>query len=707
MKLKIVLALGFSLFASAAMANDVQLAPSASSGSGLTSTAAFTALHEAVGRSLQGRFTDQYWATDIYGNATAGAKCDGATDDTLAINEAIRIASSNGGGTVMLPSGTCLYTQQVWRSNVKLKGQGQQATILQWKPTTTPVDTIITANFNTLTGTNLNFGDGQCYSGGSLVTAGTNCQMTSANVQSWYGADDLTIKAQTTTARTPTFTGSLTAGVLTVTAVTTGTLTPGMPIYGLNDDITGQTVLAPFGTGTGAGSGNTGTYTVTNCVYSTSSTCANTPQTVASETMYGQTNRVIATYGNEPIYHNVMIYGGTGWQMHAEASSDYAYNATDTGAEEEGLFENFYTRNGAAGGISLAGLHDPLIESYTSYGDSLPCIAAGGFHANYIHCYAEGGGVGVKSFGQASFNQVYVDTDRAIFGNYDVVGEIHIIGGGPQGGPIVYQGSDSIIGNIKGVPVGYIPNGTVILQQGGTLSKATINVNAIGGGNPTATGVIGVSQTGNFNIADGVLFGTTTTGSTGVSNTGGFNQFNGIIANWAIGLHENGYYYSADIMNYGNTVFADKAPGNEDQIRCHGGGATGPASYCWDQALGGNNSTYLAHYELNTDSGAMSRPNAAAITAAKTLGTIPQEDLVIDTAAITLTMPSNQTDDNGGTTGTLVDGALKCIINDDTSTGTVTVAAGTGQTLGGTATVAAGSRSCWKYRLSTTKWEHL
>src|SRR5437764_3002879 len=68
-------------------------------------------------------------ATPIYDVRTFGAKGDGRTLDTLAINKAIDAAAAAGGGTVDFPAGTYLSVSIHLRSNITLV-LNQGATIL-------------------------------------------------------------------------------------------------------------------------------------------------------------------------------------------------------------------------------------------------------------------------------------------------------------------------------------------------------------------------------------------------------------------------------------------------------------------------------------------------------------------------------------------------------------------------------------------------
>lgn len=67
----------------------------------------------------------------VYNVHVYGAKGDGATDDTTAIQNAINAANAAGGGTVFLPSGTYKTTDfLVPLSNVKIQGAGSGSTTI-------------------------------------------------------------------------------------------------------------------------------------------------------------------------------------------------------------------------------------------------------------------------------------------------------------------------------------------------------------------------------------------------------------------------------------------------------------------------------------------------------------------------------------------------------------------------------------------------
>ena len=61
-----------------------------------------------------------------------GAKCDGATDDTKAMQAAL----NSGANTVLLPSGTCLTSALTMPSNIELVGHGPNSSILKAKNST-------------------------------------------------------------------------------------------------------------------------------------------------------------------------------------------------------------------------------------------------------------------------------------------------------------------------------------------------------------------------------------------------------------------------------------------------------------------------------------------------------------------------------------------------------------------------------------------
>lgn len=71
-----------------------------------------------------------YSTSDAFNVVAYGAKCDGTTDDTVAIQAAIS-AASVAGGSVTFPEGICNFTSlTITAIGVSLKGQGMQATFL-------------------------------------------------------------------------------------------------------------------------------------------------------------------------------------------------------------------------------------------------------------------------------------------------------------------------------------------------------------------------------------------------------------------------------------------------------------------------------------------------------------------------------------------------------------------------------------------------
>jgi hypothetical protein len=78
----------------------------------------------AATRTIQDKLRDVVSVKDF------GAVGDGVIDDTAAIQAAIDSASSSGGGTVMLPSGTFKVTSLVLKEFVEIEGQSARDTII-------------------------------------------------------------------------------------------------------------------------------------------------------------------------------------------------------------------------------------------------------------------------------------------------------------------------------------------------------------------------------------------------------------------------------------------------------------------------------------------------------------------------------------------------------------------------------------------------
>lgn len=98
--------------------------------------------------------TAGFWKAEAF-----GAAGDGVTSSAVAINKAILSAYNSGGGTVLLPTGTCMAEDRiVLRANVRLEGASAEGTILT-RPSNTSYNggvndaVLITHDFDNLTGT--------------------------------------------------------------------------------------------------------------------------------------------------------------------------------------------------------------------------------------------------------------------------------------------------------------------------------------------------------------------------------------------------------------------------------------------------------------------------------------------------------------------------------------------------------------------------
>jgi len=93
-----------------------------------TSSGLATAAEATTGRSHASHFSDRYNVRDF------GAKCDGNTDDAVAINLALKTASLSGvGGSVYLPgNATCRFGMTlIVPTNVSLVGAGLHSSVLE------------------------------------------------------------------------------------------------------------------------------------------------------------------------------------------------------------------------------------------------------------------------------------------------------------------------------------------------------------------------------------------------------------------------------------------------------------------------------------------------------------------------------------------------------------------------------------------------
>ncbi len=92
-------------------------------------------------------------ASSVYRNVKTshGAKGDGTTNDTTAVQAGIDAVDAAGGGTLYFPRGTYRVAGLVMKDNVILRGEGERASILRLVDASTS-DVLTSENFGTLTG---------------------------------------------------------------------------------------------------------------------------------------------------------------------------------------------------------------------------------------------------------------------------------------------------------------------------------------------------------------------------------------------------------------------------------------------------------------------------------------------------------------------------------------------------------------------------
>ena len=100
----------------------------------------------------------QAWGNVIYNVKAHGAKGDGKTDDTNAIQECIDKAKAAGGGVVYFPAGTYMVSGLELKSDVVLQGAGKDATIIKLIDDSNQ-HVVYTTNFDELVGTSPSEGD--------------------------------------------------------------------------------------------------------------------------------------------------------------------------------------------------------------------------------------------------------------------------------------------------------------------------------------------------------------------------------------------------------------------------------------------------------------------------------------------------------------------------------------------------------------------
>ena len=102
-----------------------------------TTQAAFVAGSTVASEVTAGSLANLWRASpQVFNVMGYGARGDGVTDDTTAIQNALNAANTAGGGTVAFPAGVYLTTSLTLFSNVHLRGAGITATILRLKNAT-------------------------------------------------------------------------------------------------------------------------------------------------------------------------------------------------------------------------------------------------------------------------------------------------------------------------------------------------------------------------------------------------------------------------------------------------------------------------------------------------------------------------------------------------------------------------------------------